>query len=150
MTRLPTGFSTITPNIVVSDCAAAMALYEKALGAETHMKMDGPGGKIIHASMRFGSAMLFLQDDFDFMQRRAPEPGSVASAGLFIYVDDCDAAYEKALTAGMTSFSEPEDMFWGDRTATVSDPYGYMWTLAEFQKEMTPEEVAEAREKAGF
>jgi uncharacterized glyoxalase superfamily protein PhnB len=150
MTKLPAGFSTITPNIVVSDCAAAMALYEKALGAETHMKMDGPDGKIIHASMKIGDAMLFLQDDFEFLQRHAPAAGSVASAGLFVYVDNCDAAFKRAVEAGMTSFSEPEDMFWGDRTGTLSDPFGYMWTLAEFQKEMTQEAIDEARKQAGF
>lgn len=146
MSKVPDGFSTITPHIVVSDAKAAIALYEKALGARTRgvMEMPGGSGKVMHAGLQVGSSMLFVQDELDQFPRKAPN--GTSPAAFYLYVDDADRAYERAVDAGMISQSTPEDTFWGDRTAVVSDPFGYNWTFAHRVRDVAPDEMAKALE----
>lgn len=145
MPKLPEGFATITPHIVVSDAKKAIALYEKALGARTVGVMTMPGSdKVMHAGLRIGTSALFVQDELDQFPRKAPT--GTASAAFYLYVDDADAAYRRAVDAGMTSQSAPEDSFWGDRTAVVNDPFGYNWTFAHRVREVSPEEMNRAME----
>jgi uncharacterized glyoxalase superfamily protein PhnB len=143
MQRIPDGFSTITPHIVVSDARSAIALYEKALGAETMGVVTMPGSeKVMHSALRIGNSALFVQDEIDQFPRKAPK--DVASAAFYLYVEDCDAAYQRAVEGGMTSQSAPEDAFWGDRTAVVNDPFGYNWTFAHRAREVSPDEMNSA------
>ena len=143
MAAIPEGFSTITPHIVVSDANGAMALYEKALGAERMGAMPMKGtNKIMHAAMKLGTSVLFLQDELEQFPRKAPK--GTASTAFYLYIEDCDKAYEKAIKGGMKSLSKPEDMFWGDRTAVASDPYGYNWTFATHVKDVSPADMEKA------
>lgn len=145
MARIPEGFSTITPHIVVSDAKKAIALYEKALGAVSKGAMTAPGSdKIMHAALQIGTSVLFVQDEIERFPRKAPK--GTSSCAFFLYVEDCDAAYKRAVDAGMTSQSGPEDMFWGDRTAVVNDPYGYNWTFATHVRDVTEDEMKKAME----
>lgn len=143
MAGIPEGFSTITPHIIVSDAKAAIKLYEKALGAQSMGAMEMPGsGKVMHAALRVGTSVLFLQDEIEQFPRKAPKGSSPAA--FYLYVDDCDAAYDRAVKAGMTSMNKPEDAFWGDRTAVVNDPFGYNWTFATHKRDVSMEEMQKA------
>lgn len=145
MTKMPEGFHAITPHFVVSDARKAIDLYKAALGAEEVTIMQVPGSDMImHAAIRVGNSVMFLSDPFPGGDREPPAEGTLSSNAFYHYVDDVDAAYVKAVDAGMTGTSEPEDMFWGDRTAVLSDGFGYNWTLATFVREASDDEIAAA------
>lgn len=145
MTKMPEGFHAVTPHFVVSNARQAIDLYKAALGAEEVTIMQAPGSDMImHAAIKVGNSMMFLSDPFPGGDREPPAEGTLSSNAFYHYVADVDAAYGKAVAAGMTGKSEPEDMFWGDRTAVVADGFGYNWTLATFVREASDEEMAEA------
>ncbi|WP_331376025.1 VOC family protein [Sinorhizobium chiapasense] len=145
MARIPEGFSTITPQIVVSDAKKAIDLYQKALGAQSMGVMTVPGSdKVVHSALKIGTSVLFVTDELEQFPRKAPK--GTDSCAFYLYVDDADAAYKKAVDAGMTSQSEPMDMFWGDRTAVVNDPFGYNWTFATHVRDVPEDEMMKAME----
>ena len=147
MSAIPDGFQTITPYIAVSDGEAAIALYEKALGAVVEGKMIMPGSdKIMHSCLQVGSSKLFLCDGAEHFP--APE-GDAGGAHFYLYFEDVDAAHARAKEAGMTELQEPQDMFWGDRMSSLRCPYGMTWNLAARLREVSPEEMAEAMKQMG-
>lgn len=134
MPAIPEGFHTITPYIVVTDGNAALALYEKALGAEVLGKLTVPGSdKVMHASVQLGTSIFFLSDENPDMGMMAPK--DEVGTRFYLYVDDVDA--------GLKEIAAPEDMFWGDRTAVLEDQWGHGWTLATRVKEVSMEEMEE-------
>lgn len=143
MSNPPEGMNTITPQMIVSDSRAAMALYERAFGATIGMVMEMPGTDgIMHAEFKIGDSTIFISDEMPQMPRKAPS-GDISPVAFYLYVDDVDAVYQKAVDHGLEGVSEPEDMFWGDRTAVLHDPFGYNWTLAQQVRVVTPEDMQE-------
>ncbi|MBX2824684.1 MAG: VOC family protein [Gammaproteobacteria bacterium] len=126
------------PYLTLADPRAAIALYEKALGAKVTMNMDGPDGSVMHAELDIGGDRLMLSGVWPGMTT-APEGRSPVN--FMLYVDNADTTYKHAIEEGMTSVSEPEDMFWGDRVAKVNDGHGYEWTFAHQIEDVSPEEV---------
>jgi len=94
----------------------------------------------MHAEFQIGDSRLMLSDEFPEMGFEAPAFGK--GGAFMIYVEDADAAFAKAVREGATAAAEPADQFWGDRTARVSDPFGYRWTLAAHVRDVSPEEIA--------
>jgi PhnB protein len=126
----PEDFHTITPQIVVSDGAAAIELYKKAFGAEELVRLPVEGStKIFHACLRVGDSRIHLADENKQAGLVAPKGGSGGSRFL-LYVDDADRAHHKAVAAGMEAYASPEDKFWGDRMGVVTDRFGHTWMLA--------------------
>jgi PhnB protein len=139
----PKGYHSVTPALSIDGAAAALDWFRKALGAEEDPKtrMVGPGGKIMHTEMRIGDSAIMVSDTM-------PEMGNLAtSSSFYIYVDDCDALYKKAVAAGGKSTMEPTDCFWGDRMAQVKDAYGNSWSFSTRVKEMSDEEMRKAGEE---
>jgi PhnB protein len=91
--------------------------------------------------------VFFMNDEMPGMSRPAPSPENPVPMTLWLYVPNCDAAYKRAVDAGARSLAAPEDMFWGDRCAGVADPFGYQWSFATHQKDMTEEEMRRAGEE---
>lgn len=145
MSYKPQGYQDIIANMMFKDAREASKYYEGALGAKNVKLMSASNGWIMHGEMWIGDSCLFFGEEVDWFPRKAPkEPGSVA---FYIYVDDVDAAYKRAVEAGMSSVNEPETMFWGDRTAVVSDKYHYSWTFSTHVEDVSEEEMAK-RQKA--
>jgi len=145
---IPQGMHTLTPNLVVRDCAKAIDFYKQALGAKEISRMPAPDGKSIwHAELRIGDSTVFMNDEMPGMGRLAPTASSPVPVTMWLYVPDCDAAFERAIGAGAKATMQPADMFWGDRCASVADPYGYLWSFATRQKEMTETEMRRAGEE---
>jgi len=145
---IPQGMHTLTPNLVLSDCAKAIDFYKKALGAQEVSRMPSPDGKSIwHAELRVGDSVFFLQDEMPGMSRPAPTAAEPSPVTMWLYVQDADRAYRQAVDSGAKSMMEPADMFWGDRCAGVADPFGYAWSFATHQKDMTREEMKRAGEE---
>ncbi|BDG02962.1 VOC family protein [Anaeromyxobacter oryzae] len=145
---IPKGMHTLTPSLVIRDCAKAIDFYKRALGAQEISRMAAPDGKSIwHAELRIGDSVVFLSDEMPGMSRPAPTADAPVPVTMWLYVNDCDAAFKKATAAGAKSLMPPADMFWGDRCAGVSDPFGYAWSFATHQKDMTEEEMRRAGEE---
>jgi PhnB protein len=145
---IPHGMHTVTPNLVIRDCAKAMEFYKRALGAEEVSRFPAPDGKSIwHAELRIGDSIVFMNDEMPGMGRLAPTPESPVPVTMWLYVPDCDAAFRRATQAGAKETMKPADMFWGDRCAGVADPYGYLWSFATHQKDLTDEEMRRAGEE---
>ena len=141
---IPKGMHTLTPNLVVRDCAKAIEFYKRAFGAEEKGRFTAPDGKSIwHAELRIGDSIFFMNDEMPGMSSgpTGDRPGPVT---MWLYVPDCDASYQRAVSAGAASMRPPEDAFWGDRCAAVRDPFGHSWSFATHQKDMTQEEMRRA------
>ena len=140
---VPDGHHTVTPVLVLDDAAAAIDWYRKALGAEEVARAVGPDGKIMHAEIRIGDSLIMVHDGMG--DARSPRAFGGSPASLWVYVNDCDALFNRAVAAGAQVPSGPMgplmDQFWGDRTGTIIDPQGYRWTIATHKEDLTPEEL---------
>jgi uncharacterized glyoxalase superfamily protein PhnB len=144
--KVPQGFHTVTPNLTIKGCAQALDFYKRALGADEVMRMPSPDGKtIMHAEFKVGDSIIMANDEMQGMGGpTAPAADHPAPVGMWLYVQECDAAYQKAVKAGAQPVNPPADMFWGDRVGTVKDPYGYVWNFSTHVKDLTPEEMKRA------
>ena len=138
----PENMPRITANVFYDDPAAALEWLEKAFGFETRMSMPGPDGALIHAEMQVEDSAIMMSPTSDGDPWASPRSLSGAvTQSLYIYVDDVDAHFARARSAGATIDSEPEDMFWGDRTYVAVDPEGHRWTFAQAVREVSPEDM---------
>src|SRR5262249_48298194 len=133
----------VTPALVIRGAAEAIEFYKKAFGAVEMSRFTGPGGRgIMHAQLRVGDSHIMLSDEFPNMGGKSPASLGSSTASIFLYVEDVDAAFQKAVAAGARGEMPPADMFWGDRFAKVTDPFGHSWSLATHIEDVTPEECA--------
>lgn len=147
VTPIPEGFHTITAHLTVRGADRAIDFYQKAFGAQLLGRAEGPGGKVMHALLRIGDSMLMLADEFPEFGSFAP-PASGSGTSLHIYLDDVDAAWKRAVAAGVMVKMPLMDQFWGDRYGKVMDPFGHEWSLGSRIKIMTPEEMQRAQDEA--
>lgn len=138
---IPEGYHSISPAITCKDAARAIDFYKQAFGATELNRMDGPGGSVAHAELRIGDSVIFVSDEFPGMSA-APVPTSTPSSYLFLYTEDVDATFSRALAAGATVSMPVMDMFWGDRYGKVTDPFGHSWGIATHVEDVAPEEIA--------
>jgi uncharacterized glyoxalase superfamily protein PhnB len=144
----PQGRQTLTPNLVIRDCAKAIEFYKRAFGAQETSRFPSPDGKSIwHAELRIGDSVFYLNDEMPGMGTPAPTASNPVPVTMWLGVGDADAAYRRAVDAGARSTMEPADMFWGDRVASVADPFGYLWSFAQHQKDLSAEEMRRAGEE---
>ena len=142
---IPEAYTALTPSITVNDAAKAIEFYKKALGATERMRMEGPDKKIMHAEIQIGGAILMLQDEV--MGMRSAKSLGASPASFYLYVEDADAAFKKAIAAGGKQIMPVTDMFWGDRLGHFEDPFGYQWDVATHVKDVTPEEMKKGQEQ---
>ena len=140
---VPDGYRTVTPYLSVDNAAEAIEFYKRAFGAKESVRMDAPGGTIGHAELEIGDSRVMLSDPFPQSQVQPPKTVGGTTASVFLYVEDVDAAFQRAVDAGATVEMALEDMFWGDRFGTVSDPFGHVWSMASHVEDLTPEEIEE-------
>jgi PhnB protein len=140
------GHDNVIPYLTVDDGKGAIEFYKQAFGATERNSLLGPDGRVAHAALLIGNALFFLSDRFPQSTARTPKELGGTTVALFLYTEDVDAVVQKAADAGATITMEPEDQFWGDRLAEVTDPYGNVWQIATHVEDPTPEEI-EARGK---
>jgi PhnB protein len=138
---VPDGYPSLTPYLIVTDAAAAIAFYQQVFGAKLRMKLDGPDGKIGHAELEIGNSLIMLADEHPEMGARAPKSFGGTPVSLHVYVDDADGAFERAIEAGAESRSPVEDKFYGDRMGSFEDPFGHHWHVATHVEDVPPEEM---------
>lgn len=134
----PKGFHTVTPHLMCDNAAAAIDWYKKALGAEEVGRNLGPDGKIMHAELRFGDSPIYLND---VMHGKGPKELGGSPAAFWLYVENSDALFTRAVDAGAKVQMPLEDQFWGDRGGAVLDPAGYTWWIATRKEDLTKPEL---------
>jgi PhnB protein len=139
---IPEGYHAITPMLTVRYADRAIDFYRRAFGAEELGRMHGPDGKtVMHAELKIGNSRFFLCDEVPELECRSPETLGGSPTGIYLYVRDVDETFHKAVEAGATVKRPLEDMFWGDRTGSVLDPFGHSWDLATHREDVSPEEM---------
>jgi PhnB protein len=138
---VPEGYHTITPQLTLDDAPKAIDWYKQALGAEEVSRSTGPDGKIMHAELRIGDSRFMLNDAV--MGGKGPKAIGGSPSSLWLYVEDCDTLFKRAVDAGGQVKMPLADQFWGDRSGTVIDPHGYAWTIATRKEDVTPQEMKE-------
>jgi uncharacterized glyoxalase superfamily protein PhnB len=139
---IPEGYHSITPFLTVREADRAIDFYRRAFAAEELSRMNGPDGKsVMHAELKIGDSRFFLGDEVPGMDCRSPQTLGGSPAGIYLYVRNVDEMFRKAVEAGATVKRPLEDMFWGDRTGSVLDPFGHTWDLATHREDVSPEEM---------
>jgi PhnB protein len=140
---VPEGYHTVTPHLIFDDSAKAIDWYKKALGAEEKSRAVGPDGKVMHAEVQIGNSRIMLNDEMGGGKSAKTMGGT--PVGFWIYVDDCDSLFNRAVGAGAKvapgAMGQLADQFWGDRSGTFTDPFGYQWTIATRKEDLTREEL---------
>jgi PhnB protein len=126
--RVPEGFHTATPYLAVSDAHKQIEFMKQVFGAEEQLRMPNADGSVGHAELKIGDSVIMTGDAGELRPM------------LYVYVDDVDAVFRKALEVGASSLREPADQFYGDRSAQVKDPLGNIWFLATAKEEVPQEE----------
>jgi len=140
---VPEGHHTITPHLIVKNASEAIEFYKKALGAVERCRMPGPDGRLMHAELQIGDSCLFLCDECPQYGSFGPQENSRTPVTIHLYVEDADAAFERAVEAGATVTMPLADMFWGSRYGQIVDPFGHHWSIASQIEEVSIEETQE-------
>ncbi|PWF47926.1 VOC family protein [Massilia glaciei] len=141
---IPEGMHSITPHIVCAGAESAMDFYIKAFGAIDGGRLKGTDGKLMHGEIRIGDSSIMLVDENPEWNMRGPLALGGTPITLHMYVENVDAAFERAVAAGCAPTMPVADMFWGDRYGMVTDPYGHMWSIATHIRDVAPDELEAA------
>ena len=138
---IPEGYEGATPYLIVNDGDGAIDFYKKAFGATELMRFAEPGGKIGHAELKIGQALVMLADEYPDMGIRGPRAYGGTPVKISLFVPDVDAFAKKAVAAGAKLIQPLQDQFYGDRSGTLLDPFGHKWTIATHKEDLSLEEV---------
>ncbi|HEY7579043.1 MAG TPA: VOC family protein [Acetobacteraceae bacterium] len=129
----PAGYHTLTPYLVVEGAGRLIEFLEEVFDATVQERLAAPGNRIGHAQLQIGDSIVMLSDAG---AEHTPMP-----AMLYVYVDDVDATFQRALAAGATQVQPPTDQFYGDRSGGVKDPCGNQWWIATHIEDVPPDEL---------
>ena len=141
VSSIPGGFHSITPYLIVDDAAAAIDFYKTALDAIETMRLPGPDNSVMHAEIKIGDSIVMLADECLERNIRSPKSIGDSPVGLMVYVDDVDAKFQQALSAGGKETKPLEDQFYGDQSGTFKDPFGHQWTMATHIEDVSNDEI---------
>ncbi len=139
---------TVTPHLICAGAADAIEFYKKAFNAVESGRMAGPQGKLMHALIRIGDSAVMLVDEFPDWGSIGPKTLKGSPVTIHLYVEDVDAIVKRAVAAGAKITMPLEDTFWGDRYCKLEDPFGHHWSVATHVRDVSPEEMRQAAEKA--
>jgi len=141
---IPEGYHSVTPYLIVKGAAAAIDFYKKTFEATELFRMPDASGKLVgHAEIKIGDSHIMLADEYPEMGYRSPQSLGGTPVSLLLYVDDVDATIPRAVAAGAKLIQPIKDQFYGDRSGTLHDPFGHVWTVATHKKDVSPEEMME-------
>lgn len=135
---------TVTPHLVCAGADQAIEFYKKAFGAKEMMRLAGPDGKLIHASVVIGDSIVMMADEMPTMGSFGPKTLKGSPVTIHLQVDDADALQRQAISAGATLIMPVAEMFWGDRYGMVEDPYGHRWSVGTHVRDVSPAEMQKA------
>jgi len=129
------------PYLRVKHADKAIDFYTRAFGVTEKFRLTEPGGRIGHAELDFGGAIVMLSEEYPELGFVGPETIGGTSMSIHLHVDDCDAAIRRAVSEGAELIREPSDAFYGERSGTVRDPFGHEWMIGHSIEDVTPEEM---------
>jgi PhnB protein len=138
---IPEGYHTVTPYLYVRGATAAIDFYRNVFGAAEIVRMAGPDGRIMHAEMKIGDSVVMLGDENLQVGMLSPQTVGGFSTGLHVYVENSDAVVKKMVDSGAKVLRPIKNQFYGDRSASVLDPFGHMWSVATHIEDVSPEEM---------
>lgn len=141
--KIPDGYHTVTPYLIVTNAAKAIEFYKEAFGATEGERLETPDGKVMHAEIRIGDSHVMMCDENPDWKAFSPLTIGGPSVSIVLYVEDVDGVAARAVAAGATLLMPVADQFWGDRMGTVSDPFGHKWSIATHTEDVSPEEIQE-------
>jgi len=144
---IPDGYHSVTPYLITTGAANAIDFYKRAFGATEVMRMPSPDGTIGHAELKIGDSMIMLADEHPQMGYRSPQSLGGTGVSLMIYLDQVDEVFKRAVAAGAKELQPVKDQFYGDRSGTLQDPFGHVWTIATHVEDVPPEEMRIRAEK---
>jgi PhnB protein len=142
---VPEGYHTVTPALALDNAAQGIEFYKNAFGATEISRSVGPDGKIMHAEIQIGNSRVMVHDVM--MGMKGPQGFGGSPAGMWIYVDDSDAMFKRAVDAGAKVQMPVDNQFWGDRGGCVIDPAGYSWWIATRTEDLTESELKQRAEE---
>lgn len=145
---IPAGYHSVTPYLFIKNAASAIDYYKDVFGATERMRMPGPNGRIMHAELQIGDSIVMLADENPSIGAKSPETVGGASCSLHVYVEDVDSTTKKAVDGGAKLVRPVKDEFYGDRSGTIVDPFGHMWSVATHIEDVAPEEMKKRMTKA--
>jgi len=135
---IPAGYHSISPSLTCKDAARAIEFYKDVFDAAEIVNMPSPDGKISHAELKIGDSIIFVND---VMGPMTALPSGTPLMSLFLYVENADKTFTKAVAAGAKIDMALENQFWGDRYGKVTDPFGHQWGIATHVEDVAPEEI---------
>jgi len=139
---IPEGFHSVTPMLMFKDARKAIEFYKRAFAAQERFVMPGPGDKgVMHAEILIGDSIIMMGEENPQGPCKSAETTGGSPVSFYIYLDNVDEAFRRAVAAGAETRMPVEEMFWGDRVGTVQDPFGYSWSLAAQSRKLTPQEI---------
>ena len=145
---IPEGYHSVTPYLIIDGATEAIEYYKKAFGATELFRMPAPGGKIGHAEIKIGDSPIMLADEYPDMGYKSPTSYGGTAVSLMIYVEDVDSTFNQAIAAGGKEQRAVADQFYGDRTGTVADPFGHVWTIATHKEDVSMEDMQQRMKAA--
>ena len=145
---IPDGYHSATPYLIVRGAADAIDYYKRAFGASELFRMADDKGTVGHAEIKIGDSVIMLADETPGAVCHTPRSLGGSSVGLMIYVDDVDTVFKRAIEAGGKSLRPLTNQFYGDRSGTLEDPYGHVWTVATHVEDVPPAELKRRAEQA--
>jgi PhnB protein len=137
---IPEGYHSVTPYLIIDGAADALEFYKKAFGAIELFRMEHEG-KIGHAEIKIGDSPIMLADEHPQEGHVSPKKLGGSPVGIMIYVDDVDTIFKQAIDAGGVEKKALQDQFYGDRSGSLTDPFGHVWTVATHKEDVSPEEI---------
>ena len=138
---IPDGYHSVTPYLILKGAVDAIEFYKKAFNAAEFMRLESPDGKVGHAEIQIGDSRIMLADEQPEMNCLAPQTPGSAGVSICLYVENVDEIVPQAIEAGAKIQRPLQDQFYGDRSATLEDPFGHVWTVATHIEDVPPEEI---------
>lgn len=138
---IPDGYHSVTPYLIVKGAARAIDFYKQAFGATEIMRFPGPNNTVMHAEIRIGDSVVMLADEQTTSEYRSPQSTGGTPVSLMVYVPDVDKTFHQAVTAGAKTTRPIQDQFYGDRTGTLTDPFGHVWTVGTHKEDVSMDEM---------
>lgn len=138
---LPAGYHHVTPYLIVADAARAIDFYRRAFGGIQVLRMDAPGGKVGHPEIQIGDSRIMLADEFPECEARSPQTIGGTPVSLMLYVEDVAVVVARAVSLGAKMLKPIQDQFYGDRTGTITDPFGHQWTIGTHTEDVSQDDL---------
>lgn len=138
---IPDGYSSVTPYLALKGATEALAFYRQAFGATELFRMMAPNGAVVHAEIQIGDSRIMLGDECPESPIQNPSKLGGSTISLYLYVENVDALLAQAVAAGAKIIKPVQDQFYGDRSGTLQDPFGHVWSLATHKEDVSPEEI---------